>query len=142
MYKFELKKLFIIGLIATAFIGCGIVQAEQVAAQNQKYNSSQQYQAANEDMELYVIHTRRAIKNNWYPSTSSFEHTATLGLLIDPEGKLINCQILQSSSDNDFDNSLIEAAKKTVYSPLPKSYRGDKANIVLDFGMHRHTISK
>ena len=95
----------------------------------------------NVDIAPYVRQTRRRIKNNWYPPTTSFEHTATITLTINKNGELLNCVVSDPSPDEGFNNSLIEAAQKTKYSPLPSKIREDSIDISLEFSMQRRNAN-
>ena len=90
----------------------------------------------------YIAKSRRKIKNNWYPPTTSFEHTATIIVTLDHSGKLLNCAIKESSSDEGFDNSLIEAVQKTKFSPLPDEIKSDSVDIDFTFNMQKVKITK
>ena len=142
MKKFNLKKFIIPCLLAVVVLYGISMQNPCSADENAKYNSAKQNADVYEDLELYVVHTRRKIKDNWYPPVTSFEKTATVDVSINTKGELVNCSIVQSSSDEDFDKSLIEAVKKSNFSPLPKGFRGDHVDLLLDFGMQRRSISK
>lgn len=94
------------------------------------------------EMEQFIRQTRRRIKNNWYPPTASFENSAVLGLTINRKGELVNCTLLQPSPNDEFNKSLIEAAKKTKYMPLPNDFIEDMVDLSLEFGMQRRNIEK
>ena len=111
-------------------------KAEQI---NSTPNS---FSTVNMDMEDYVALTRRRVKNNWYPPTNAFENAATIVLTIDQNGQLLNCRLSAPSPSEEFNESLIKAAKMTKYAPLPKKYMGKSVDIDLDFSMQRRSISK
>ena len=90
----------------------------------------------------YIAQTRKRIKNNWYPPVQSFENSATIILTINKKGELVNCYLSAPSPDEGFNNSLIEAAKKSRFSPLPDEVKGDSIDIDLMFNMQRRHISK
>ncbi len=90
----------------------------------------------------YTIQARRKIKNNWYPPVASFENSAIIILTIDKEGNLTNCYLSEPSPDEGFNNSLIEAAKKAKFGPLPSDVKEESVDIDMLFNMQRKTISK
>ena len=98
--------------------------------------------AANDEMLEYAAQTRKMIKNNWYPPVKAFENSATILLTIDKKGTLVKCSLTQPSPNEGFNNSLIEAASKVNYPPLPASFKGKYAEIGLDFSMQRRHINK
>lgn len=93
-------------------------------------------------MDDYIAQSRRRIKNNWYPPTSSFENAATILVTLNKKGKLLDCKILSSSNNDGFDESLIKAVKKTKFSPLPDEFKGDSVDIDFTFNMERRHITK
>lgn len=93
-------------------------------------------------MENYIVKTRRSIKNNWYPPVQSFENSAIIVLTINKDGTLANCYLSQPSEDEGFNNSLIEAAKKVKYSPLPAEVKDNAVDIDMLFTMQRRHISQ
>jgi len=93
-------------------------------------------------MENYIVRARRSIKNNWYPPVQSFENSAIIVLTINKDGTLANCYLSQPSEDEGFNNSLIEAAKKVKYSPLPAEVKDNAVDIDMLFTMQRRHISQ
>ena len=93
-------------------------------------------------MEQYIADARKDVKSNWYPSSASFEHSATIVLTISKEGKLLNTYIASTSGDADFDNSLIIAAQKTTFAPLPDDVNEECVDIDMSFKMQRRNIFK
>ena len=93
-------------------------------------------------MEEYIAKSRRKIKNNWYPPTSSFENKATIIVTLDKKGQLINCVIAEPSSNIGFDNSLIKAVEKTKFSPLPDAVVDDTVDIDFTFNMEKRSVNK
>ena len=92
------------------------------------------------DIDEYIRATRRSIKDKWYPPAASFENSATLIVSIDRDGKLLNCYLSEKSPNEGFNNSLIEAAKKAKYLPLPNKISGQSIEISLSFGMQRRHV--
>lgn len=138
-------KNLIIKTLAVMMIFSGVVYAYSKETQKQVDNSQviiEENSSVSPDMEDYIAHARKSIKSNWYPPVSSFENKATLVVTIDKNGQLTNCYIAESSSDKAFDESLIEAAKKSVYKPIPEQYSAKSASIALTFAMQRRHISK
>lgn len=135
MKNLNSKIFIIIALLCSCFIfNNGLVSADPV---NREQNVGVNY-----DMDDYIRLTRRYIKNNWYPPISSFEHSAKIAVKLDKNGQLLDCHIIESSNDNGFDDSLINAARKTTYKPLPESYKKETAELYLSFSMQRHHVSK
>jgi TonB family protein len=93
-------------------------------------------------MVQYSEQAKRKIKNNWYPPTESFEHSATILLNIDKEGKLLNCSFITPSPDEGFNASLIEAANKAKFAPLPKEIKEQSVSINMSFEMKRRHVTK
>ena len=93
-------------------------------------------------MENYIAQTRKSIKNNWYPPVNSFENSAIIILTVNKDGTLANCYLSQPSEDEGFNNSLIEAAKKVKYKPLPAEVKDDSVDIDMLFNMQRRHISR
>ena len=116
---------------------CGCFILNDSAAIANPNDFLEQSQVKNVNMDRYIVQTRRKIKNNWYPPTSSFENSATLVVKVDRSGKLLDCHLVSPSSDEGFNNSLIEAAKKAVYSPLPDDFPYADAEMNFDFSMQR-----
>ena len=93
-------------------------------------------------MEDYIVKTRRSIKNNWYPPVQSFENSAIIILTINKDGTLANCYLSQPSDDEGFNKSLIDAAKKVNYAPLPEEVKDNSIDIDMLFNMQRRHISQ
>ena len=91
----------------------------------------------NVNMDRYIVQTRRKIKNNWYPPTSSYENSATLVVKVDRNGHLLDCHLVTPSPDDGFNESLINAAKKSVFSPLPDDFPYANLEMNFDFSMQR-----
>lgn len=136
----KIKNLIVI-LMTIAACGCVFNDSCEAYA-NAPRLTYEQLTRQYPSMESYVTTARKEIKNNWYPPVSSFENAATLILTIDKDGKLINASIVKSSNNDGFDNSLIEAAKKVKYSPLPEEVKQDCVDIEMEFNMQRRHISK
>ena len=142
MKRLQLKKIVINSFLLLGILSCGcLIQNNCIASASQlSYieHSGSEYS----ELEQYITTTRNRIKNNWYPPASSFENSAILGLSINKSGKLVNCSIIKPSPDEKFNNSLIEAAKKTTYLPLPKDFIEDTVDFSFEFGMQRRNIGK
>ena len=139
---FMKNKILINGLVLLSILACGcFIQGSCIATETQG-PSLEFADVNNTEMEQYTRLAWKSIKNNWYPPTSSFEKSAILGITVDRQGKLVKCSIIKSSEDENFDNSLIEAAKKAKYMPLPKNFIEDKVDLSLEFGMQRRSIKK
>ena len=135
-------KNFKIYLIALTIILTGVVYNTAPCYSETENQEISVKQTAKEDMEDYIALTRKKIKNNWYPPTDQFENFATLVVKINKKGELESCKLAAPSPSEGFNNSLIEAANKTKFSPLPESYKRPSVELGFDFGMQRHTVSK
>ena len=131
------KKLFFVLLIL-----CSCIIGSSCYASQKPKLTYEQLTKQYPSIEQYAVNTRRSIKDNWYPPVASFENTATIILTINKEGKLVDCYLSEPSPDEGFNNSLIQAAKKSVYAPLPTEVKEDCVNIDMEFSMQRRTISK
>ena len=139
------KKISIIKFLTVAIMLSGVVFASDANVPNQiddKKVIIQENSAMSPDLEDYIAQVRKSIKSNWYPPVKSFENMATLVVTIDKDGQLTNCYIAETSSDEGFDNSLIEAAKKSKYRPIPTNYPAKSVSLALTFAMQRHTVTK
>ena len=117
----------------------GSCLAEQGAAIKPVYEQiTKQYPS----MVQYIAQARKSVKNNWYPSSSSFENSATIVLRISKSGDLLDSYISVSSNDKNFDDSLLKAVKKTKFAPLPDEVKEDSVDIDLSFEMKRRSILK
>ena len=92
-------------------------------------------------MAAYVAQARKMVKDNWYPPVNAFENSATIILTLNKDGKLLNCFISIPSGNDDFDTSLLDAAKKATYSPLPNDVNEDVVNIDLSFNMQKRHLN-
>lgn len=129
-------------LIVSAFTLCGYGISQNIVSAADAGSYIEQSANMNTDMELYIRSARKSIKANWYPPVSAFENEATITVTLNRKGELQKCVISNSSSDKAFDESIIEAAKKATYKPLPKNFPYDSADLTLSFGMQRRSISK
>lgn len=137
------KSLIIKSLVVMMLFG-GVAFADNAIIKNSNNNQViiEENSAISPDLADYISQVRRAIKSNWYPPVASFENKATLVVTIDKEGQLVKSYILESSSDDGFDNSLIEASKKAKFKPLPAVFPAKSASLALTFEMHRRHITK
>ena len=135
-------KNFTIGMAIAAILigGCFANMSNCVFADQYNRNSKQQEIAT--VMDQYITQTRRAIKGNWYPPAAHFENAATVVLTINKEGFLTNCYMSEPSPSEEFNQSLIEAIKKTSFKPLPAGYPGKSIDLEFQFGMQRRNVSK
>ena len=139
--KLKLKHIFYSGvLVFSLLLGLVAVQceckADEITVTPYYEKITKQYPC----MEDYISNARSKIKNNWYPSSKSFEKSATLVITVDKQGKLLGSYISNSSNDENFDNSLIEAAQKTKFSPLPDEVNEENVDIDMLFKMQRRSI--
>ena len=130
-------------ILSIIFILCSCFNCSScIAADNMPKLTFEQLTSRYPAMGQYAIDARRNIKNNWYPPVDSFENTATIVLTINKEGKLTDCQMTAPSPSEGFNESLINAAKKTNYAPLPSEVKEDSVNIDMEFSMQRRRIFK
>jgi len=140
-----MKKNLIIKILAVMVMFSGTVFADDSASANKIDNNQviiEENSAISPDMADYITQVKRAVKSNWYPPVASFENKATLVVTIDKEGQLLKSYILESSSDEGFDNSLLNAAKKATFKPIPAYLRGKSASFALTFEMRKRHITK
>lgn len=141
-------KIYSINLILIAMLFCGtsvsFVSAEDFNRLDVRpgYSVDKAEVVEPSPMEDYVAKSRKKIKNNWYPPAASFENRASIAVTIDKEGQLVDCVMTESSNDEEFDKSLINAVKKAKFSPLPREVKDDKVTIDFTFNMQRRTITK
>ena len=139
--KINLKTIILSGLCTLSILtSCLFVQtsckADDVSVTPYFEKITQQYPS----MEEYVSQAKSKIKDNWYPSSKSFEKSATIVLTLNKEGRLLNAYISNTSGDESFDNSLIVAAQKTKFSPLPNEVKEESTSIDMQFKMQRRSI--
>ena len=136
MKNLTIKEISLIILLA-----CGCMLPNYcIAAENSTKLSFEQVTEKYSSMEHYVAQTRRKIKNNWYPPVNSFENSATIVLTIDKQGKLLDSYLSIPSPNEAFNESLLNAAQKTKYSPLPDEVTEDSVDIDLSFKMEKRHI--
>ncbi len=136
--KITLKTL----ILAVVMSSCCLVYADTKQTTNVADININQSIALPSDIDEYIRATRRSIKDKWYPPAASFENNATLVVSIDRQGQLLNCYLSEKSPDEGFNNSLIEAAKKAKYLPLPNKIGGQSVELSLSFGMQRRHVEK
>jgi len=136
----RIKNLLIVLTLVLAS-GC-FINCCYAAYNNPSHLTYEQLTQEYPSMADYIAQTRKKIKNNWYPPVQSFENSATIVLTISKNGELINCYLSDPSPDEGFNDSLIDAAKKSRFSPLPDEVKGNSVDIDLMFNMQRRHISK
>ena len=136
------KNITINGIILSMLIFGACILNVSNAAENYGSYTPKQTVSSSVDMEQYVRQARRKIKDNWYPPTSSFENSAIVMIKLNKNGQLLDCYLTTPSEDEGFNNSLIEAVKKTQFAPLPPEIHRDSVNIDFEFSMQRRHISK
>ena len=120
--------------------GLFCIHSSCVAADNKIMSSYEQITEQYPSMEQYIVKARKNVKEHWYPSSASFEHSATIVLRINKEGKLLETTISSSSGDKNFDDSLIDAARKTSFLPLPEDVKEEFVDIDMSFKMQKRNI--
>ena len=131
-----LGSVFVLTLMTSCLVAQTSCKADEVKVTPYYEKITKQYPS----MEEYITQARSKIKDNWYPSSKAFEKSATLVLTWNKEGRLLNAYISNSSNDESFDNSLIVAAQKTKFSPLPSDVDEEDVNIDMQFKMQRRSI--
>ena len=143
-------KYFSISMVVAAFIFCNYscnciasdINSDGINEAKHDYTQEEVVMDKTPAMQDYIASSRRKIKNNWYPPTSSFENAATIIVTLDKSGKLIDCSVAGPSNDEGFDNSLIKAVKKTKFAPLPDEVSEDYLDIDFTFNMQKRNIKK
>lgn len=132
----------ITGLLMILLILCGCIIKSDCFAANKPTLTYEQLTKKYPAIGPYADSARRSIKGNWYPPAASFENTAIIILTINKDGQLENCYLSSPSPDEGFNESLINAARKTKYAPLPDEVKEDKVDLDMEFSMKRRTILK
>lgn len=135
------KNLCLAGIIFALFFSCILCLNNYCfASENDVTLTYEKLTKQYPSMEEYIAKARRSVKEHWYPSSASFEHSATIVLRINKEGKLLETDISSSSGDKGFDDSLIDAARKTSFSPLPEDVKEEFLDIDMSFKMQKRNI--
>ncbi len=137
----KIKKIGLSVFLALALsTGCFLIYnscyADEVSLTPYYEKITKQYPS----MEEYIAQARKNVKNNWYPSSKSFEKSATIVLTLNKDGELLNSYISASSGDNSFDASLLEAAGKTKFLPLPQEVKENSVDIDMLFQMQKRNL--
>lgn len=134
--KITLSVFFALALTSACFPVYNSCFADELSLTPYYEKITKQYPS----MEEYIAQARKNVKNNWYPSSKSFEKSATIVLTIKKDGELLNSYISSSSGDNSFDASLLEAASKTKFSPLPEDVKENSVDIDMLFQMQKRNL--
>lgn len=90
------------------------------------------------DFEPYMNELQRQIKSNWKPPYGTKTKRAVLLFKIAKDGKLLSCDIENSSGNQKFDNAAINAVKRTApFRPLPNEYNENSVDINFTFDYNR-----
>ena len=138
----KMKNIIINGIVLSIVImGNLFISASSIANEGTSVTATyEQITKQYPSMVQYIAKARKDIKNNWYPPAASFENSTTVILTIKKDGTLTNCSLAIPSPNNEFNNSLIEAAKKTTFAPLPEDVKEESVDIDLSFEMKRRHI--
>jgi TonB family protein len=100
-------------------IGLGMVSGH--------FASFAQGESLKDEIRVYYFSLMRRINEAWWTNGAnkgSFVNSASVHLSISREGKLLACELIESSGNREQDKMLIEAIKKAEpLPPLPASYR-------------------
>ena len=81
-----------------------------------------------DDIRVYYFSLMRRINEVWWLSGAargSFTSAASVNLHISREGKVLTCQLLESSGNREQDQALLDAVKRAEpLPPLPRSFIG------------------
>ena len=137
-----MKKILLKGIVLAVLLSsiCGLCVYSETASSSHSF-TYEQITKMYPSMEQYYASARRDIKNNWYPPVGSFENSATIVLTINKNGKLQNCYLIKPSKDDGFNNSLIIAAQKAKYAPLPDEVKQESLDLIMQFNMQRRHIN-
>ena len=88
------------------------------------------------EMQAYSLEVgKKIIKNFDLPQTN--ENLATLvTFTVDKNGKLIDCEITQSSGNQAYDNLVINAVKQSSPYPAPAFNAGEELGVVLNMDLN------
>ena len=79
-------------------------------------------------------HTQEKIKSNWHPGSYLKSHTCIVSYKISSDGELISSEILQSSGEEKFDKTALEAVRLSApFQPLPKHLKVNSIEIQFTF---------
>lgn len=91
------------------------------------FASFAQGESLKDEIRVYYFSLMRRINEAWWTSGAnkgSFVNSASVHLSISREGKLLSCELIESSGNREQDKMLIEAIKLAEpLPPLPASYR-------------------
>lgn len=74
-----------------------------------------------EEYKSYMKNLRKSIKKNWNPPRGDNSKSTVLLFKLSKDGQLSDCKVNQSSGDEVFDKSAVEAVEKAApFAPLPE----------------------
>jgi TonB family protein len=101
------------------------------------FASFAQGESLKDDIRVYYFSLMRRVNEVWWTTGAtkgSFINSASVNLTISREGKLLNCELLESSGSREQDKMLMEAIKLSQpLPPLPASYRNQVFNAPIRF---------
>jgi len=90
-----------------------------------------------DDIRVYYFSLMRRINEVWWLSGATkgnFTSAASVNLHISREGKVLGCELLESSGSREQDQALLESIKRTEpLPPLPQSFNGRIFNAPIRF---------
>ena len=90
-----------------------------------------------DDIRVYYFSLMRRINEVWWlsgASKGSFTFAASVNLQISRDGKVISCELLESSGNREQDQALLDSVKRAEpLPPLPASYPSKTFNAPIRF---------
>jgi protein TonB len=102
-----------------------------------RFASFAEGESLKDDIRVYYFELMRRINEFWWTSGTAvgmFTSPASVNLSISREGKIIACELFESSGNREQDQALIDAIKKAQpLPPLPKSFYQQTFNAPIRF---------
>lgn len=133
-YVFPIKKQPF-DIIVTLFKLDGGFLERFIQKTEQKDKSSNNLRSNDEiGWSFYMKNLEKEIKNNWNPPKGNEGQRVIVKFKIDKDGRLLSCDIQQSSGNSEADAAAVEAVKITApFKPLPKEFKGVSIDIEFTF---------
>lgn len=125
-----------------------LTTTRQLRKQNTTTNNNElikKYSEKYPEMKDYIISVEKKIKNNWELPVTNNGGIAKVQFKISREGKLLACEIKQSSGDKLNDESALNAIKKTEpFEKFPENIDKDlkEINILMTFDYYVLDVNK
>jgi len=91
------------------------------------FSSFAQGESLKDEIRVYYFELMRRINEVWWTagaSKGSFVASASVNLVISRDGKVVGCELMESSGSREQDQALLESIKKAEpLPPLPTSFR-------------------